>query len=197
MMIYLDSQERQLHKKQDIALSGRNHHDANPYDWLSVFDGHGDDTFINMIRSMIVNNILQDIIAEDEPMDALVTHLKKIPLYKLSGSTGIIVKIFENEIRCWNVGDSQVGIFVNGQLIYINCPHNMKNPLEQERLAERIKIGIVSIDKHPILDAQSITKTTMIPKSGEYINHNYRVRLAMSQALGDDWYWYCSRKICI
>ena len=187
-MIYLETQERQLHKKQDFALSGRklykNSEDTNPCDWISVFDGHGDDVFINMMRSI---NKFQDIIAEDEPMDALVTHLKKIPLYKVSGSTGLIVKIFKDEIRCWSVGDSQVAIFVNGQQVYISCPHNMKNPLEQERLAERIKIGIVSIDKHSNLLPQSITKTTMIPKSGEYINHSYRVRLAMSQALGDDW----------
>jgi serine/threonine protein phosphatase PrpC len=186
---YISTHLRQLGKGQDIALFGKNQNDAYQLcDWLALFDGHGDNTFVNMITRIIENNILHDIIAEDDPIDEFVKNMKKIPLYNLSGSTGIFVKICDNnEITCWSVGDSQVAIFVNGQQVYISCPHNMKNPLEQERLAEKIKTGRVIIEKHPDLVPECNTKTTMITRPAVYIKHSYRVRLAMSQAFGNDW----------
>ena len=188
-MIFLDCQERQIGKGQDIAISGRNllNKNGRHCDWIFVADGHGDDTIINMLRNLIKDDKMLYIISTDEPMDELVLQMKRKPLLRLSGATCIIVKIWEdNVIQCWSVGDSQVAIYVNKQLHYLSCPHNMKNPLEQERLAENIKLGRVRIEKMKDLIPRVATKNTMFPRVGEYI-HTGRVKLAMTQALGDDW----------
>jgi hypothetical protein len=120
-------------------------------------------------------------------MDVLVAYMKTQFIGSNSGTTCIIVKIFEdNMIQSWNVGDSQVAIYVNNQLHYISCPHNMKNPLEQVRLADRIKQGRVHIERMENYVPVIATKTTMNTRVGEYIYFG-NTKLAMSQALGDGW----------
>lgn len=188
-MIYLDTQERQLGKGQDIAISGRNLLNKNGKlcDWFLVADGHGGFLAINIIKKLITDDKLAEIIAEDEPMDALVAYMKRQFIGSNSGTTCIIVKIFEdNIIQTWNVGDSQVAIYVNKQLHYISCPHNMKNPLEQIRLKERIEFKNVHIERMEDYVPGIATKTTMTTRIGEYI-HFGNTKLAMSQALGDGW----------
>ena len=188
-MIYLDTQERQLGKKQDIAISGRNllNKNGKHCDWTLVADGHGGFLAINIIKNLITNNKLAEIIANDEPMDALVAYMKTQFIGSNSGTTCIIVKIFENNvIQSWNVGDSQVAIYVNKQLHYISCPHNMKNPLEQVRLKEQIELNIIHIEKMKDCVPVIATKTTMTTRIGEYIYFENKP-LAMTQALGDGW----------
>ena len=187
--IYLNCQERQLGKGQDIATSGKNLLNKNGKlcDWFLIADGHGTVLTIYIITKLIVDGKLAEIIAEDEPMDALVAYMKIHFIGSNSGTTCIIVKIFENNmIQSWNVGDSQVAIYVNKQLHYISCPHNMTNPLEQLRLADRIKHGRVNIEKMTDFVPIIATKTTMKTRIGEYI-HFGNTKLAMSQALGDSW----------
>jgi serine/threonine protein phosphatase PrpC len=188
-MIYLDTQERQLGKGQDIAISGKNLLNKNGKlcDWFLVADGHGGFLTINIIKKLIADDKLAEIITTNEPMDVLVAYMKTQFIGSNSGTTCIIVKIFEdNMIQCWNVGDSQVAIYVNKQLHYISCPHNMKNPLEQVRLADRIRQGRVHIEKMENYVPVIATKTTMNPRIGEYIYFG-NTKLAMSQALGDGW----------
>jgi serine/threonine protein phosphatase PrpC len=188
-MIYLDTQERQIGKGQDIAISGRNLLDKNGKlcDWILVADGHGGHLTINIIKKIITDDKLAEIIATNEPMDTLVAYMKTYFIGSNSGSTCIIVKIFENNlIQSWNVGDSQVAIYVNKQLHYISCPHNMKNPAEQVRLADRIKRGRVYIEKMKEYVPIIATNTTMKTRVGEYIYFGNN-QIAMTQALGDDW----------
>jgi serine/threonine protein phosphatase PrpC len=188
-MIYLDTQERQIDKGQDIAISGRKLLNKNGKlcDWFLVADGHGGFLAINIIKKLIADDKLVEIIAKDEPMNALVAYMKTQFIGSNSGTTCIIVKIFEdNIIQSWNVGDSQVAIYVNKQLHYISCPHNMRNPLEQVRLKERIEQGIVHIEKMKDYVPVIATKTTMKTRVGEYI-HFGNTKLAMTQALGDSW----------
>lgn len=189
-MIYLDTQERQLGKKQDIAISGRNLLNKNGKlcDWTLVnFDGHGGFLAINIIKKLITDDKLAEIIANYEPMDALVAYMKTQFIGSNSGTTCIIVKIFENNvIQSWNVGDSQVAIYVNKQLHYISCPHNMRNPLEQVRLKEQIEFKNVRIERMEDYVPVIATKTTMTTRIGEYIYFENKP-LAMTQALGDGW----------
>jgi serine/threonine protein phosphatase PrpC len=188
-MIYLDTQERQLGKGQDIAISGKNllNNNGKLCDWILVADGHGGYLIINIIKKLITDNKLIEIIATNEPMDTLVANLKTNFIGSNSGTTCIIVKIFEdNLIQSWNVGDSQIAIYINKQLHYISCPHNMKNPLEQIRLADRIKRGRVYIEKMKEYVPIIATKTTMKTRVGEYIYFGNN-QIAMTQALGDDW----------
>jgi len=188
-MIYLDTQERQLGKGQDIAISGRNLLNKNGKlcDWTLVADGHGGFLAINIIKKLIADDKLAEIIIEEEPMDALVAYMKTRFIGSNSGTTCIIVKIFEdNLIQSWNVGDSQVAIYVNKQLHYISCPHNMKNPLEQVRLKEQIEYNRVHIEKMKDYVPVIATKTTMHARVGEYIYFG-NTKIAMTQALGDGW----------
>ena len=187
--VYLTIQERQLGSKQDIAISGRNLLTKNGQacDWILVADGHGGKQTINILKYLdIEQDILNEIIAADKPMTALVAHMKQHNITDSSGATCIIVKIFTDRIQCWNVGDSQVAIYINGQSVYINCPHNMRNPLEQTRLAERIKNKTVIIEKMKDQVPVIATKTTMTNRKGEYIYFG-NLKIAMSQALGDGW----------
>ena len=127
---YINTQERHLCSGQDFATSGRNLLNKNGKlsDWLLLADGHGGDQTINVLRNLYIDNKFEKIIADESPMIKLEKYIKEQNITDLSGTTCIIVKIFEdNIIQCWNVGDSQVAIFVNSQMIYINCPHNSNN----------------------------------------------------------------------
>ena len=97
-IVYLDCQERQLGKGQDIAISGKNLLNKNGKlcDWVLVADGHGGFLAINIIKQLIADNKLAEIIAKDEPMNALVAFMKTQIIGSNSGTTCIIVKIFEN-----------------------------------------------------------------------------------------------------
>ena len=186
---YINTQERQLCSGQDFATSGRNLLNKNGKlsDWLLLADGHGGDQTINVLRNLYIDNKFEKIIADESPMIKLEKYIKEQNIDELSGTTCIIVKIFEdNIIQCWNVGDSQVAIFVNGQMIYINCPHNMRNPLEQLRLSDRIKQGRVIVKKMKELVPVINTKTAMTARVSEYI-HFGNIKLAMTQVLGDYW----------
>ena len=57
----------------------------------------------------------------------------------------------------------------------------------QKLIDSVFKTGKVVIEKQQNLLPHCNTKTTMITKPCVYIRHSYNVKLAMSQALGDDW----------
>ena len=171
--------ENQLYNKQDFSCSYRQLVDTRgkKFDGLFIADGHGDDTIIDEIKEYYATNKLEQFIRSEDPMFMLNYNLKKIYGDINSGSTAIFVKIFDNVIQIWSVGDSRVAICINNEMKYINCPHNTLNPLEMQRLNGKIKIN--SIKNVAIIKS----KTSVINKPEIYIQFNTLV-LSMTQSLG-------------
>ena len=147
-----------------------------------VFDGHGNSAVINFIRS-IPNNTMNKLISVKNPVENLAKYININLVYNkniVTGSTMCLVKIYSNRIECVNCGDSQVAIFKNGSLEYMNKEHNFSNEKERERLKDTVNyipsnnIKMVEIDK-------------LISVYSEYIeweSPNGEILLACTQALG-------------
>ena len=115
-------------RNQDFVKIGKY---LNNYYWIVCCDGHGDDTFINIIK-----NLQWDVIMEKEnSYEYLINILKNSAnLYNdNSGSTLAMVKIFPNKIYTLTIGDSRILIFKNSQILYKSNPHNLNNNIEKDR----------------------------------------------------------------
>lgn len=179
-MTQLECAEKQLYSEQDFSCSFRQLVDTRGkiFDGLFIADGHGDDTIINTIKEYYATNKLEEFIRSDDPMFMLNYNLKKIICSDInSGSTAIFIKIYDNVIQIWSVGDSRVAICINNELKYINCPHNTLNPLEMQRLHRKIKI----ITMNNVATINS--KTSVIINPSVYIQFN-NLLLSMTQSLG-------------
>ena len=149
-----------------------------------VFDGHGDNRVINFIRS-IPNNKMNKLVSGKTPIETLARYINSnIIYYKniTSGSTMCLTKIYSDRIECFNCGDSQLAIFKNGSLEYMNQEHNYKNEKERERLNNKVIFK-------PSSNIKMTDENTLISVYSEYIEWNLndiRLTLACTQSLGHD-----------
>jgi serine/threonine protein phosphatase PrpC len=147
-----------------------------------VFDGHGSDSIINFIRS-ISNNTMNEIVSVKNPVENLAKYINDNLNYNrniTTGSTMCLVKIYSNRIECVNCGDSQVAIFKNGSLEYMNKQHNFTNEKERERLKDKVNFV-------PSTNIKIVEKDKLISVYSEYIEWNFKnesLLLACSQSLG-------------
>jgi len=178
---------RQLHKKQDYIVNGSGQDEISnrKFEWMLLADGHGSDACINRIRKFGEDGSLNEYMTFKSPMERVIRELSKDRYYGSSGATCNIVKIYpDGEIHCWSVGDSQVAIFVNGELQYMNCPHKMSNPKEVERL----KTVIHTVQPAGLIP-RITSSTTMHPEKSYYVNfseYGKQHMIAMTQSLGHD-----------
>jgi serine/threonine protein phosphatase PrpC len=147
-----------------------------------VFDGHGNSAVINFIRS-IPNSRMNKIISVKNPVENLAKYININLVYNkniVTGSTMCLVKIYSNRIECVNCGDSQVAIFKNGSLEYMNKEHNFTNEKERERLKWDVEFI-------PSSNIKMINHDTLISIYSEYIEWEFPglyTKLACTQALG-------------
>lgn len=147
-----------------------------------VFDGHGSNSVINFIRS-IPNNIMNELVSVKNPIENVAEYIENNLIYNrniTSGSTMCLVKIYSNRIECVNCGDSQVAIYKNNVLEYMNQQHNYKNEKERERLKDKVNFV-------PSSNIKIVEKDKLISVYSEYIEWNFKnenLLLACSQALG-------------
>jgi serine/threonine protein phosphatase PrpC len=148
-----------------------------------VFDGHGSNTVINFIRS-IPNNTMNELISVKNPIENIAKYINNNLIYNknvATGSTMCLVKIYSNRIECVNCGDSQVAIYKNGSLEYMNHQHNYTNEKERERLKDKV-IFI------PSNNIKMTDENKLISVYSEYIEWNIAnetlLSLACSQSLG-------------
>jgi serine/threonine protein phosphatase PrpC len=162
-------------KNQDFVKIGKY---LNNYYWIVCCDGHGDDTFINIIK-----NLQWDVIMEKEnSYEYLINILKNSAnLYNdNSGSTLAMVKIFPNKIYTLTIGDSRILIFKNSQFLYKSNPHNLNNNIEKDRFKyDRFSKKIVK-KLFPII----ISSVEQENKYIKYITFNKYVTLNMTQSIG-------------
>lgn len=179
---YIDCSVRSLDKGQDVAHCCRieKFMPEESYDCFIGLDGHGLNTFNNMLKFIDLGEIAE---ADDSLSEIIKRVTEMNTLTNNSGATYYEAKLYSNRVETCTVGDSQIAVFIDKKLVYMNTPHNMKNPLEVERLKPRVESGEVCImpDKPvPVL----ISKDTLKFRQTEYIYFQNIERIALSQALG-------------
>jgi serine/threonine protein phosphatase PrpC len=96
---------------------------------FGVFDGHGNDKCITILRGLNYSTIAND--------PTQIIHSITGDLY-LSGSTMNFTTIEEKEdsifVTNYNAGDSECIIFVNDELVFESVSHTLNKPGERERI---------------------------------------------------------------
>jgi serine/threonine protein phosphatase PrpC len=182
-LVVVESSTNQLCKGQDYTyiddITDTNGEECKV---CIVFDGHGDNRVIHFIRS-IPNNKMNELLSGKSPIETLANYINTNINYNnivTSGSTMCLTKIYSNRIECFNCGDSQVAIFKNGSLEYINNEHNYKNEKERVRLNDKVIFK-------PSSNIKMTDQNTLINVYSEYIEWNSEdssFMLACSQSLG-------------
>jgi len=144
------------------------------FDYMIVVDGHGGSACIQYLRSL--RYVMDDIMALQEPekeLQRLIT-LNDIPLR--SGSTFLCAKIFHNRIECRSVGDSEVFVFKNDELVAKNAVHNLTNFEECSRVKD--------VPTSRSWSYQVISPTHIMHYRGTYVHFEGGVQLSMTQSIG-------------
>jgi serine/threonine protein phosphatase PrpC len=162
-------------KNQDFVKIGKY---LNNYYWIVCCDGHGDDTFINLIRSLQWDVIM----GKENSYEYLINILRNsVNLYNdNSGSTLAMVKIFPNRICTLTIGDSRILIFKNSQILYKSTPHNLNNKIEKERFKHETTSKKIVKKLFPFIISGVEQEINYI----KYINFNKDVTLNMTQSIG-------------
>jgi serine/threonine protein phosphatase PrpC len=167
---------RGLDKNQDYGIIEK----FETYTCMLGFDGHGKDSYINLIKRTDLKSCM-------EQSDTLAAILEKTEPYLRhgvnSGAMYIEAKIYADHVETCAVGDSQIAVFVDDKLIYINTPHNLKNESEKERMNARIQSGDISISPHGVIP-EIFGKSDLKARPAEYIIFENGEKLAFTQSLG-------------
>jgi len=164
-----------ISKNQDRIYYGK----TDDMEWSVLLDGHGTNCFIELFS----NYNWEETFKAEEPWEVLEKYLIKIKHtygYSSSGSTLLLMRAFSNRIETWSIGDSHILIHKNGEQVYVNTSHNLKNPLEQERLKDT-PIRVQKM-KHPVFQIRS--STTLQARETEYVFFDSNTQLAMTQSIG-------------
>ena len=172
-----------LSKNQDFTVTGQGSLNGKLFDYGVLLDGHGTNTFINLMRQQDWLSIM----SQEDPWGALYTILENIKLnkvrgsYESSGSTLLMMRAFDDRIETISVGDSQIIVFKNDEFVYETTPHNRKNPLELERLSKH-KYYSFSKTSNYVPAIKSSRTLRAIPSEYNYFVDG--TKLALTQAIG-------------
>lgn len=182
---------RQLGKGQDFITSGSGYDKKGEFlYWILVLDGHGMDKCIDFLKTYEWEEI---ILNEDDVVKYMNTQFEKFMKigysFNMSGSTFSLVKIYNDKIITVNVGDSQVAVFKNMELIYINEKHNLSNVNEKNRIMAKLDPNkpTTSFYEHEIVGTEKL-KFRM---KEYYCNYFCGIILTMTQALGHNNFFDC------
>ena len=171
--------------KQDFTTSGRYAHSKNPkesFSWIVVADGHGPNTAIDIIKKIDWSTFVK--MNSVEKMNEHINQLMKQQLTSSSGSTLSIVKIYDDHFDCYYIGDSEIRIFMNKEVVFVSPAHNYTNALEMERIKT---MKGVTVDKQEramkVLDDGLIT---MYLGEEKYYRFSPLDRTNMTRTFGHD-----------
>lgn len=196
----------QLCKKQDEIYQGNAVHSITnePYIYGILIDGHGYDIGVHDIRSIIQTH-LAEILETENPHILIQEQLKILKkehieksqpsvFYSVSqsrlstqlsrsGSTFLMTKFYHNRVETFSIGDSEIYVIKNDEIVYHNPIHDWSNTSEQIRLFQRRDISIF-----PRLNYGSfaINPTTIANKPSYMIDYTPLHSFAPTQALGHD-----------
>jgi hypothetical protein len=179
---YNECSVRSLDKGQDVAHCCRVEKSVpeESYDCFIGFDGHGRNTFNDMLNLINLGEVAE---ATDSLSKILELTTEMNTRTENSGATYYEAKLYCNRVETCSVGDSQIAVFVDKKLVYISTPHNMKNPLEVDRLKSRIDSGEVCVRTDRPTPA-IFSKDTLKFRDTEYIYFENGDKIALSQSLG-------------
>jgi serine/threonine protein phosphatase PrpC len=175
---------RGLKANQDFAFCGHilaEESETNEaYDWFYGGDGHGHNTVVDLLRSLDPHTVMVQRDSLRYIQDQLEPHKA---YHRNSGSTYYEARVFRDRVEVSISGDSQVAIMIDGRIEYMSTPHNMKNPLEKERLAHRLQMRDVWVtDSGKVAKVIAANKITL--RDSEYVHFANGDKIAMSQCLG-------------
>lgn len=162
-------------------------------DIVVVFDGHGDNFFIDQIR----NIHLPSHFLKENPAESIQTAIDEIQRKKnisyeiacKSGATISFVTIKKHitqkiyRLQCCWLGDSPIYLYKNGELFFESRPHRDLNQSEMDRLRKMnvlsVKNEIVSLPNFDVID-----KNNMLEVRKKYICLRGNYCLEFTRALG-------------
>jgi serine/threonine protein phosphatase PrpC len=164
-------------KGQDQPFFGET---ASGRRYFGIWDGHGSDSVIEVLRNYITNGKLAEFMEESSPICAIADELLKNSVCKSFESSGATMNcgILEgNILKCINCGDSRMFVFRNGELIFQSEEHSALNKKEKERLGDK-----VTYDESKNIKMVDETKIRLV--YAEYVRIKNGNCLALTQALG-------------
>jgi hypothetical protein len=173
----------QMYKGQDETYSGHclDKTTGKSKFWGMVTDGHGSNNVIKCLRDIKEKGRMNDFIAGDGPAEKLSDYINQTVgpynSYK-SGATMCLVECYSDHIKCTNMGDSQVIIFINGKIVYISEEHSSTNINERERLSTKC------VRYTPTQTINIVSQTEMKGVKSEYVLFTNGTEIAMTRALG-------------
>lgn len=204
MQTTIKSKLLQLCKKQDDLYTGTSIDSitGESYAYGIIIDGHGNDIGVNDIRSVLQTHLVEILEAED-PQHIIQSQLELLKQQHLgniqpsvfadatveritrnllqSGSTFIRAKVYDNRVETFSIGDSEMYVLKNGEIVYHNPLHNWENEAEQQRLLARTDIQVCP---KPSVRCQIMSPTTLCQKKTYTIQYTYQHTFVPSQALG-------------
>lgn len=191
---YMDKSVLLCGSKQDYIVMGTaNDVNERQFDWSVTVDGHGTNNFINIVKKidfvpfMIQNDPITHIIEHFRSLngtylDEAMSVFPNVMKYKRSsGCTIIIVKIYDDLIEGAIIGDSRCAVYIDDEEVFISTPHNIKNPLELERLSVRPDV-VTDFNGPQIIKIIGDNKAILVPSI--YTIFEDKTRMALTQALG-------------
>lgn len=175
-----------LLKNQDLIFYG----ETVKYHWSVVLDGHGTNRFKD---DVLMKLNWEEIMSTDDPSETVIQLVKNEngKYGYSSGSTMSLMRMYENRVETYNIGDSITAIYKNGELVYKNAPHNKDNLNEIKRLENNTVIFTNTMNTIPHI----ASATELHGKYNSYCRFNKFTKLAVTQALGhNDVTGYCCEK---
>ena len=184
-----------LGSKQDWVIKGSN----DLFKFIIVLDGHGKGKVVEKLKYFDWN---KSLIKHNERPDHLIISINEylsldnssssstISWNFRDGSTCSIVKMYDTYIECYTIGDSQVGIKINGDYFY-TINHDAENEEEVNRIKQDKSVIISDTWRGKILNNNDLT---MIKgKYFDFPNIRYpeatagKDRIAMTRSLGHNY----------
>ena len=139
---------------------------------LLLVDGHGTDTLINWIRDLNEEILVSAFMDNNNPIEFLENKLRHSFIdTKQSGACVTAVKIRENKIDIYKIGDTSARIYVNKELILETDDHSAQNKQEFERKKNegaKFEKIMALYNLPPSKDG----KINVSQKEGYYIHHS-------------------------
>lgn len=122
---------------QDYTRRGKGVKYGKDFTYFALFDGHGTDTCVDSIRNL-VDEEMSIIMSAENPVIEMANYITKNNLIKIgdsSGSTMVVILLFNNFLECHHCGDSEAVIFIDDELKYRTLSHDSSNINERSRIS--------------------------------------------------------------
>jgi len=200
----------QLCRAQDDAYTGIaiDPITGETYDYGIITDGHGPNEIVSDIRGIITANT-ETILNAENPHLEIQSRLDEINKARIEnidqnttfyrntkrnvehstysgGATFLFTKLYGNRIETFSIGDSELYVMINNEIIYHNPVHNWQNEAEKTRLQSRTDVTVLpKYESIPHIISPERTGFAKIASIEYYgMGGNYITKLAPTQSIG-------------